>query len=69
MEIPKPTHRMKTLVKYMEQCIYRGYCTGCPYNDGSQFTAKCKNAMLKDSLYYLQQTLEKSEKKDEKIRA
>ena len=62
--IPKPKHKMKTLVRCMEQCFFGGGCTGCPYSDGTQFTAKCRNAMLIDALYYLQQTLEKSKVKE-----
>ena len=63
--IPKPKHKMKTLIKYMEQCYFGAGCTGCPYDEGSIFTAKCRTAMMQDALYYLRQTLEKSEGKDE----
>ena len=61
-KIPKPKRKMKTLVRYMEQCIFTSDCVGCPYDDGTYMTERCRSQMLIDSFYYLRQTVEKSEK-------
>lgn len=56
----KPKRKMKTVVYQMYVCLYNGGCGNCWHNDRPDC---CRQLLMKDALYYLQQTLEKSEKK------
>lgn len=61
-DLPKPKHRMKKLIKVIDNCISYNDCRGC----GHITYSNCQQMLMKDALYYLRQTLEKSEKKGEK---
>ena len=58
-QIPKPEHKMKTVAKQIEQCLYHNNCKGCWY----KLEPRCQVLLMSDGLWYLRQTLEKSEKK------
>ena len=55
----KPKHRMKTLVTVVKDCIYYSDCRKCNYRQYSN----CQQLLMADCLYYLEQTLEKSERR------
>ena len=57
--IPKPAHKMKTVVKALRICLSaeRDVCNECPYVG----IVNCGGKLAEDTLYYLEQTLEKSE--------
>lgn len=55
--IPKPKHRMKKVIDQIEQCIYFNSCSKCWYK-GEKL---CQEKLVSDGLWYLRQTLEKSE--------
>lgn len=59
IEIPKPSHRMKTVVKKIEDCLYFHRCTDC-WHKGDKL---CQIKLMLEGLYYLEMTLEKSEGK------
>ena len=60
----KPRRRMKTVVKYMRNCLHLTDCLSCAY---AEYGEACQLILINDALYYLEQTLEKSEgKKDGK---
>lgn len=59
MIIPKPVYKMKTVVRMLVQCLDpQDNCNGCLYVRDKN----CLRKLMTDSLYYLQQTLKKSEK-------
>ena len=59
MVVQKPTHKMKTVIKLMDQCLDSAQpCEGCEY---IQYT-DCVQRLMADGLYYLKMTLEKSGK-------
>lgn len=55
--IQKPEKRMKTVANQIEQCIYFNNCSKCWYK-GEKL---CQEKLVSDGLWYLRQTLEKSE--------
>lgn len=59
IEIPKPSHRMKTVVKKIEDCLYFNRCTDC-WHKGDKLS---QIKLMLEGLYYLEMTLEKSEEK------
>lgn len=56
----RPKIRMKTVVRLLDRCLHYGDCSGCPYGDAG---TGCRGRLAEDALYYLRQTLEKSEKR------
>jgi len=62
MDGNKPKFKMKTVVKAFRNCL-DGLCrVDCIYRG----TEDCETKLEWDALYYLEQTLEKSEKKNGK---
>ena len=59
--IPKPKHRMKTVTKQIEDCLYYTRCSTC-WHKGDKL---CQIKLMSEGLYYLKMTLEKSEGKNE----
>ena len=59
VKIPKPTRKMKTVVNQLEQCLYFNGCQKCWLKKYSN----CQQLLMADGLWYLKQTLEKSEGK------
>ena len=57
--IQKPQHRMKTVTKQIEDCLYFNRCGQC-WHKGDKL---CQIKLMSEGLYYLQMTLEKSEGK------
>ena len=57
--IPKPSKRMKTVAKQIEDCLYYNRCTDC-WHKGDKL---CQIKLMSEGLYYLQMALEKSEGK------
>lgn len=55
----KPIHRMKTLVKVVNDCIMYNDCRKCKYIKDNN----CQQLLMADCLYYLEQALEKSERR------
>ena len=53
----KPSVRMKTVVKTLEKCLADD-CKGCYLKEENN----CMTFLMMDCLYYMKQTLEKSEK-------
>ena len=60
--IPKPEHRMKTVIIQLEKCIYFNDCRRCWY----RCDKFCQEKLMADGLYYLKMALEKSEGKKER---
>ena len=54
----KPPIRMKTVVKIMEGCIIECDCRGCPFVKA----VNCQERLMAAGLWYLKQTISKSEK-------
>ena len=54
----RPTHKMKTVVSQLELCLYYNDCRKCWLKKYSN----CQQLLMADGLWYLRQTLEKSEK-------
>ena len=57
----KPRRKMKNVVKYMRNCLHNTDCGICPYREHGD---ACTLVLINDALYYLEQTLEKSERKN-----
>lgn len=55
----KPVHKMKTVVRQLDRCI-KNECSGCYLQKESD----CMRSLMYDSLWYLKQTLEKSERRN-----
>ena len=56
----KPKYKMKTVVKAAEKCMEGpASCPDCLYKQ----EPLCARQLTKDMVYYLRQTLEKSERK------
>ncbi len=55
-QIPKPSVKMKTVTRQMEHCLEVN-CKGCYLKDNQH----CVEFLMSDALWYLKQTLEKSE--------
>ena len=56
----KPEKRMKTVIKALRHCLSsEDGCGECPYVG----IKNCGRKLANDALYYLEQTLEKSEAK------
>lgn len=59
MNIPRPPHKMKTVIKLIDRCLDdEQECGDCPYIRNSD----CQRMLLKETAYYLKMTLEKSGK-------
>ena len=58
----KPTRKMKTIVRQLEQCLYYNDCRKCWLGKYSN----CRDLLMADGLYYLKMALEKSEGKKER---
>ena len=54
----KPTRKLKTIVNQLEKCLYYTDCRKCWLRKYSN----CKDLLMADGLWYLKQTLEKSER-------
>ena len=54
----KPKYKLKTIVKFAEKCILYNDCKGCGYKKFDH----CQIMLCEAMLYYLRQTLEKSER-------
>ena len=57
--LAKPGRRMKTVTEALRKCVEDTHCDGC-YLQRYKY---CRSLLMKDVLWYLSQTLEKSEKK------
>ena len=58
--LPRPQHRMKTVVKTADGCMMGCDRAKCAYG---RYGSSCEKLLILDMLYYLRQTLEKSERK------
>ena len=60
MDVLKPGRKMKTVAVRIERCLQND-CAGCWLKD-DQF---CQDKLMYSALYYLKQTLEKSERRND----
>ena len=57
IHIPKPLKKMKTVAKQLEECLYYNNCSCC-WHKGDKL---CQIKLMSEGLYYIRQTIEKSE--------
>lgn len=56
--IARPKRKMKQVIKCLENCIFENKCEGCSYGE---YNFRCQEQLRTEALWYLKQTLEKSE--------